>query len=254
MTTYNFVPARNRKYGWIPDRPDPRDVKYASIAPEMKVPDKVDLRKYCSAVEDQGKLSSCVGNACAGALETLENMIAPQNYQDISRLFIYYNARALLGWQFVDQGASIRDALKTLNTLGYCWEKDWGYNLSAVNDKPTKACYDDAITRPISMFARIANVDEMITCLADGFPVVLGITIFDNFATQDARDSGLIGMPSKRDGSLGGHAVLCVGYNKRSKEFIMRNSWGSMWGISGYFMIPFNYITQYGSDMWTIRK
>ena len=80
-----------RKYAWRPDVPDQRDFLYAMIArvPE-KLPEKTDLRAYCSRVEDQGELGSCTANAIAGSIEFIENLLK-QKFEDKSRLFIYYN-------------------------------------------------------------------------------------------------------------------------------------------------------------------
>lgn len=35
----------------------------------------------------------------------------------------------------------------------------------------------------------------------------------------------------------GGHAVLCIGYDKKENAWICKNSWGSSWGMNGYFKI-----------------
>ena len=60
--------------GWIPDYPDLRD--YTDKTEEIKsvlaptgllrtksLPASVDLREYCSAIEDQGRLGSCTAHA-----------------------------------------------------------------------------------------------------------------------------------------------------------------------------------------------
>ena len=60
------MPTRkvNAWYGWVPDRPDYRDKLFTAIAaPPKKLPKKVDLRRGCSRVEDQGQLGSCTANA-----------------------------------------------------------------------------------------------------------------------------------------------------------------------------------------------
>ena len=55
---------------------------------------------------------------------------------------------------------------------------------------------------------------------------------------------------------LGGHAVMCVGYNDQMKRMIVRNSWSEEWGDSGYFYMPYSYISNsdLAADFWTIRK
>lgn len=250
---YNFVPARNRKYGWIPDKPDTRDILYSSIAPTVSLPDQVDLRNLCSKVEDQGSLSSCTGNAVAGAIELLQNKTG-QEFNDVSRLFIYYNARWFDGIQYFDRGASIRNAIKSAFEFGYAWETVWPYRYDIVNDKPSDDAFKDASDRKISVYASIHTLNEMLTCLADGYPFVTGVTIYTDFESKEASLSGDIFMPRRKEKCLGGHAILIVGYNKKDKRFIFRNSWGTSWGQYGYGTLPFEYMEKLSRDSWTIRK
>ena len=58
--------------------------------------DKVDLRPYMTAIEDQSQSNSCCANAIAGAYEFLNKRDAMRrgdSTADISRLFIYYVGR-----------------------------------------------------------------------------------------------------------------------------------------------------------------
>src|SRR5215469_10274500 len=107
--------SRNR-YGWVPDYPDPRDHLYAVPAElHRQLPSSVDLRPQCPDVYDQGELGSCTANAIAGALQFDE--MKSGNTQDWvpSRLFIYYNERAMEGTTASDSGARIRDGIKTVS-------------------------------------------------------------------------------------------------------------------------------------------
>lgn len=113
------MPTRkvNAWYGWVPDRPDYRDKLYTAIAaPPKKLPKKVDLRRGCSRVEDQGQLGSCTANALVGNLEFLKKK-AGHRVTNLSRLFVYYNERAMEGTINDDAGAMIRDGVKTLVSL-----------------------------------------------------------------------------------------------------------------------------------------
>jgi C1A family cysteine protease len=55
---------------------------------------------------------------------------------------------------------------------------------------------------------------------------------------------------------LGGHAIVCVGYNDNTQQWIMRNSWSSSWGAKGYFYLPYAYLLNdnLSTDMWTITS
>jgi C1A family cysteine protease len=94
-------------------------------------------------------------------------------------------------------------------------------------------------------------------CLASGFPFVVGILVYDSFEGLTVAKTGYVPMPNtKTEQILGGHAVICVGYNDSKSVWIMKNSWGSSWGDNGYFYLPYNYLlnSKLAGDMWTIKK
>ena len=112
-----------RGFGWVPDLPDQRDILYSSVQPvPARLPPSADLRPGCSPIEDQGPLGSCTGNAIAGALEFLERKDQVR-FVNVSRLFIYYNERAIEHTTKSDSGAMIRDGIKTVVKQGVCSER-----------------------------------------------------------------------------------------------------------------------------------
>jgi C1A family cysteine protease len=244
------------QFGWIPDRPDQRDLMFSAVyKPIPKLPTSVDLQATFSAVEDQGSLGSCTANALVGALEFLENKDQVP-FTDLSRLFIYYNERVIEHTVGSDSGAMLRDGIKTLAKQGVCSEKKWPYVISKFKSKPTKACYTDAAQHLITSYQRVRTLDDMRSCLAAGYPFVFGFTVYESFESSQVAKTGVVPMPAKGESVLGGHAVVAVGYNDSKKVFTVRNSWGTNWGQKGYFTIPYNYLTNsnLAGDMWTIRR
>ena len=249
-------PLQKLRYGWVPDLPDHRDLLYSAVRPViLQIPQHVDLRSTCSPVENQGNLGSCTGNALAGALEFLEQKDRI-SFMNVSRLFIYYNERALEGSIKSDSGAMIRDGIKTLKHQGVCAEKKWPYIISKFAVKPGPACYKEALDHQITSYRRILTLDEMRRCLAEGFPFVFGFTVYESFESQAVAKTGTVPMPRKSERVLGGHAVLGVGYNDKQKRFIVRNSWGTGWGKQGYFTIPYAYLSNpdLSSDFWVVHR
>ena len=63
-------------------------------------------------------------------------------------------------------------------------------------------------------------------------------------------------MPQPGEKVVGGHAVVGVGYDDSQQRFIVRNSWGPKWGMSGYFTIPYEYLgdRNLSDDFWTVRR
>jgi C1A family cysteine protease len=243
-------------YGWVPDLPDHRDYLYGAVRPvPPALPERVDLRRLCSRVEDQGTLGSCTANALAGALEFLENKDRVP-FADLSRLFIYYNERAIEHSVGSDSGAMLRDGIKTLAKQGVCTEKRWPYIVSRFAKKPGAASYKEASDHQITSYRRILTLGEMRTCLAEGFPFVFGFTVYESFESRRTAATGVLDMPKHREKALGGHAVMAVGYDDAEKRFIVRNSWGAKWGMKGYFTMPYAYAADrnLSDDFWTIRR
>ena len=257
------MPARNLNkrspiwYGWLPDLPDYRDRLYASIAPKLaQLPPKVDLRAGCSPVENQGQLGSCTANALVGALEFLEKKDGAA-FVDLSRLFVYYNERVIEGTVPQDAGAFLRDGIRSLAKQGVCSEQSWPYKADKLTfkKKPPVACYTAARKHRITSYNRLNAVEEMRTCLADGYPFVFGFTCYTSFESATVGKTGALNMPKPDEKVVGGHAVMAVGYNDSQRRFLIRNSWDTDWGMKGYFTIPYAYLADrnLSDDFWTIR-
>lgn len=245
----------NAWYGWVPDRPDYRDRLYSAIAaPPKRLPRKVDLRADCSAVENQGQLGSCTANALVGNLEFLEKK-AGRAATNLSRLFIYYNERAMEGTIGEDAGAMIRDGVKSLVKLGVCTEKLWPYSIAKFTRKPPANCYKQASDHQVTSYHRIIGLRQMKQCLAEGYPFVFGFSVYEGFESSQVARTGKLNLPKHGEKQLGGHAVMAVGYDEGQKRVLVRNSWGTDWGMKGYFTMPYAYVADdnLADDFWTIR-
>ncbi len=242
-------------YGWMPDVPDHRDLVYAA-ARITTLPPSVDLRPGCPPVYDQGQLGSCTANAIAAAIQFEQiRQKEPKPFAP-SRLFIYYNERVMEHTVGQDAGAQIRDGMKSVNHIGACPETDWPYVITKFAQKPpTRAFKDARLGKALSYQRVVQTLDQMKGCLASGLPIVLGISVYESFESQQVARSGIVPMPPISEKLLGGHAILAVGYNDAEQRFVMRNSWGTSWGMQGYFTIPYAYLTDSNlcDDLWMIQ-
>jgi C1A family cysteine protease len=249
--------SQKRAFGWVPDLPDHRDQLYAAPAPTiMALPAKVDLRNQCPPVYDQGQLGSCTGNAIAGAHQFDQMKEAANKAFAPSRLFIYYNERVIEGTVASDSGAQIRDGIKSVGQSGVCPETEWQYDITKFAVKPPPQSYTDAAKNKAIQYQRVArNLSQMKGCLAAGFPFVFGFTVYESFESPQVAQTGIVPMPAPKESVVGGHAVMAAGYDDSQQSFIVRNSWGTGWGLKGYFMMPYAYLldANLSDDFWTIR-
>ncbi len=240
---------------------NPASVEYepSDAIKNANLPRKVDLRPYMTAVEDQQDVNSCSANAIAGAYEYLIKKHLDSDL-DVSRLFIYFNARWRTNDQAKDEGSVIQYGIESLGAFGACVEKTWPYKTKMVTKKPSKDAYNEAAKfKTLDTQHVPVDLNAWRQCLAEGYPIVFGCVLFDSF-DECNQHGGVVPMPNPKDvgrGEHGRHAMLCVGYSDVDKVFIVRNSWGAKWGDGGYCYMPYNYLMSTklnGGDCWIIRS
>jgi C1A family cysteine protease len=241
--------------GYIKDAPDDRDYLFKVAAPK-KLPAKVDLvatGKF-PAVYDQGQLGSCTANAASAALAYMADRPLPLR----ARLEIYYNARSLMGAQYVsqDSGTTIRNTFKGLNQVGARPEDDWPYDITKFAQAPVPTL--DPLSEKLIQYERVDQTETALkTALASGYPVVFGFTAFEGLESAATARTGAIPLPKPGQQPIGGHAVVAVGYygSGKNKRIKIRNSWGEGWGKGGYGSLPLSYVLdpKLAGDFWIVK-
>ena len=274
---------RGKKYsfGWIPDYPDirdytPKNPAILSMTSKIKGnakenPASVDLREWCSPVEDQEQLGSCTANAVAAVVEYFEKKSFGK-YINASRLFLYKATRKLLHFDG-DSGATLKGSLGSLVLFGMPPEEYWPYETINFDQDPGPFCYAFGQNyRCISYFRHDPSglspqkvLDSVKKYLAAGIPSVFGFTVYDGISQADA--TGKVPFPGANEKLMGGHAIPAFGYDdtiviensltgKKTKgALLFQNSWGAGWGMNGYGWLPYEYILQgLACDFWSVLK
>lgn len=202
-------------------------------------PTKVDLRKSCPPIYNQGDLGACTAFAIAkGLRETVQNQrggqAAPQ-----SALFFYYAERALAGTTKTDAGATIADGMKVLTRTGSVAENYWPYTPAQFAVKPPAQAYAEAGKWKLAKSYHLGSLDDVKTSLANGHTVAMGFVCYASF--DKVKGDGMLPMPGAQEKQDGGHACLAVGYDDQRKVLIVRNSYGRKWGDAGHFYMPYAY-------------
>jgi len=249
---------KTKKYGWIPDIPDQRDIS-TSFPNTINSLDSVDLRKtgYLPEIYDQGFQGSCVAQAVIAAY------IFDLSKADLltftpSRQFVYYNQRVISNMVEYDTGSSIRDAIKVINRLGVCSEDLCIYDSNFfTNDRPSDEAYADAIKHQRTIqYRKIRLVlDDVLKSISIKIPIIFGFTVYESFEHPDVTRTGIMPMPKLGEKIVGNLAVLAIGYDIPRKFLLCRNAWGTAWGQLGYFWMPFSFLNSRNcSDLWIISS
>lgn len=271
--------------GWLPPLPDMRD--YTEQRPEIvamakgiglskddiRLPASVDLRPWCSPVENQGRIGSCTAHAAVGIVEYFQRR-AFGTHLEASRLFVYKATRNLM-MTTGDSGAWLRSAMGALVLCGVPEEKYWPYTDDpALFDKePTSFVYSVAEDYAAAKYfchdpqgAKIPAKDVLAGVkkfVAAGIPAMFGFWGFPSFEHSDAK--GCIPYPCPDERAEWGHAIVAVGYDDAKRivntkckmtttgALLIRNSWGRSWGEEGYGWLPYDYVLDgLASDFWSI--
>jgi len=253
-----------KRYGWKPDFPDKRDLKYSFIGEAYPLHTTMLTDKYnFSKPYDQGALGSCTGNGIAflDQFWFMNKSTTPNPSAKVfmpSRLFIYWWERFIEHSVPYDAGAQIRDGIKVLAKKGACEEDKWPYDISKFAEKPDHDAIEQARIFQALEYQRIdpPTRGALLQALDEGHPIVFGFTVYESFESPAVASTGVVPMPAPNEAILGGHCTVIVGYNVDDDYFLVRNSWGENWGISGYFKMPAAYVTDtnLAADFWIITK
>jgi len=271
--------------GWLSPLPDLRD--YTNTHNEIKVFNRklgltaknhrqqpvVDLREWCSPVEDQLSLGSCTAHAGAGIVEYFERR-AYGKHIEASRLFLYKAARNLMQVTG-DTGAWLRDTMGALVLCGVPAEKYWPYNIADYDKEPGSFVYSLADNyQSVKYFCHDPRGSDMQAAevlssvkkyLEAGIPSMFGFWGFQSF--EDSDKPGDIPCPCKEESAQWGHAVVATGYDDNRKirntkcdketkgALLIRNSWGETWGEKGYGWLPYEYVlNRLALDFWSLLE
>jgi len=230
-----FVP------GVLKDVEDPRDHLYATVCVDKDIvkgtyPVSLDLRSNLTSIRNQGVRGTCAAFAATAIKEWQEKTDSGYAGQ-MSPEFIYFFRS-----NKPNSGMYSRDVMSILLNRGCCTEAELSYSQLDLDgpDKVSDTVIESAKRFCIKEYARVSTIDDLKMALYQNGPCYISFPVYDN--------SPEFWRQKKGEKSQGGHAVTVVGYD--SKGFILRNSWGILFGKKGYVTYPYNEFGVHW-DIWT---
>jgi len=151
---------------------------------------------------DQGSTSECVGFAWHALLRALPNLQRTPGPSDI-----YLAAQKRDEWPGEAYlGTSVRGGAKALQDEGKLKSYHWADTLDAALD-----------------------------WMGAGGPTVWGVNWYERMFTPDPV-TGLLTIKGKL---IGGHAIVCLGFDEKKEWLIFQNSWGIDFGVYGRFKLRY---------------
>jgi hypothetical protein len=208
-------------------------------------------RSFISSVKDQGSCGSCVAFGTLAGVEGVARVTTNIAVNDpgggalpnLSEAQLFYCGNTLgdpcgTGWW-------VSAALSYCSTTGVAPSSCFPYE--AGNQPCNIQCSNwTAMVTQVNASHTVTSTNDMKTWLATRGPLITCFTVYSDFYAYSG------GVYRHTTGGVeGGHCVCCVGYDDNLQAWLCKNSWGTGWGMSGYFWIGYG---QCGIDatMWAV--
>jgi hypothetical protein len=219
-----------------PSPPDARDWGIGDLAdPTITLPPSV-LPAGPWTVLDQDDTPECVGYS--GALNQQIHVFLEDAADAVFSGPDLYAQAKLRDGDPDDPGTTIRAALQALTSVG-----------ALVITDVTGALAPGQRVK-VGAYARLSSINDIKVAIAT--PTLASAWMLSNWYNPwfNPTKSGLLPPPTGT--SIGGHGYEFIGYDDSRKAFLLQNSWGPTWGLSGRAWFPYSYVTSAISwEGWT---
>jgi len=209
--------------------------------PDQSTPSRVSLFdwrnhqgfNWMSPVKNQASCGSCAAFASVGCLESVVKIATstPDSDIDLSEQHLF----SCCGGDCLD-GLYMGIAFDYIRDHGVPDEMCLPY--TEVDDNCSVTCSDwqDRVTRieTWDLFWGYEQHDQTLKAYVEVSPVACYMEVYNDFYAYES------GVYRHTSGSLrGGHFVVITGWDDAQNCWICKNSWGTGWGMDGYFLIEY---------------
>lgn len=203
----------------------------------MSVTIACDLRHQFGAVRDQKARPTCLAFAMS---DVHGSLYSP--YLALSVEYLYYHAVQLMVPRDPNAGVTLESACRSLRSPGQAKEADWPYQVNLPVDLSAWAPPTGCTVHRRDSTMSLDGFGQVCSHLDAGRPVVVCVELSESFYFPLADGT----LPSRSpDPKTGTHAVIAVGHGSTGGEpcLLVRNSWGTSWGLGGHAFLSQSYLT-----------
>jgi hypothetical protein len=217
-----------------------------------KIPEVVDLREYCGPVKNQGDEGACTAHAGTSAREWISRakvkgkLYIPGSLpRQFSPQFTYEKELLAQGQFPNDVGSDGTTLCNTLIANGCC-ELALDPYVPGKIVMPTAEQCKNAAQFTLGAYHGLKGSKVALSVLGNStpWPVLVGFDVYASLESDEVAETGIYNpKPTVSSMPIGGHEVLCVGYDigavpslrpaKCPPAFLIQNSWGMGWGWNG---------------------
>ena len=257
-----IISPGGHRYDRIIPPPLPQHMMLTAAKPAL--PAAVDLCLSAGPIKDQGSEGSCTGHAFSSAIEWIfrrwlskQPILSPQ---------FFYAEELIADGDFPhDDGSSGLTGCRVATSKGCCELALYPYQAGKIL-RPTAAQLTNAHKYLMGAYHGIAGSQVALSVLGDPvpWPIEIGFTVYESFESSEVARTGVMPLPKPGERVLGGHEVAGTGgYDigltptLRPKgcppAILIQNSWGTEWGLKGWFWMPLPVLDAPDTDIKIIH-
>jgi hypothetical protein len=233
----------------LPDPSTPVKLKVATYGDTPNAPmiprdqwKPIKLDAFVQGVKDQDGIGAC---NCFDTCSIVEIVRAMQGlpHVELSPGYLYGNING-----GVDEGSTLEDAMHWMMEHGTCSVStvpalDWKSRPEAAAGEAQKYRVLEVLVCP--------TFDHMASALQSGFVVSSGLLWYNNY-----NPDGDGWLPQRGRGQAGGHAVARTSLVQKGGVWGLGgpNSWGTVWGVQGFMVIPEPCYSDAIGGFWCVRQ
>lgn len=211
------------------------------------------------ACYDQGGWGSCVANAATGAV-CIVLEVQRQKPVLLSRFFLYWLMREVMGTKDQDSGAYGYLAVDRIGKVGICSEETFPYIDENMFGGVPPECYPEASDNKATAWFSLGGtgsdrLEQLDVAIRSNHPVIFGTPVDSSILPTSYRAGQVLSTP---DGPLiGGHEMVVTGirYINNRRCWRIRNSWSPRYGDAGHLLIDDAFMGWASlRDLWVMTR